>query len=529
MTKDDYYLIGEYECKVTMLEELHEFCKNKKIYIYGPGEYGLFVFEQLLLWGVEVVSFLVTDEDNLPDVKCINEKPVITLEQLIKCGYTDNFGVVICSGRGYGRDMAHNLEKLELKPYMIFNVDYKRKQAIECSGKYCADDCYTDFRDGLLRLRITNRCPGKCDFCGQKSWSEYEQNKEMNPDWYYKYLRTLYTRLKAILITGGDSFYASESYRFMEMISKEYPHITILTESNGLTFNEKFQHLACDNLFATHFSLNASCASVYTKGCWSSYGGEKAYNKCIENVDEYLKLLEKKGRLCFAPNVSMVINRYTADDIINFVKMALVKRFSFITFYFDYRENDMSNDYFALPEIGRKALKILMELEMVLKDNVYIDFRLWIPLKELSLMEKEIAKEDLEELRDKYSDLIALAADRNVESEHNERNMLRRKFGKKELTFEEDLHFTLQTDTFLDCKTCWAPWKLIDIYPNGRLDFCSWHKPTLYFPDYIDGDKFDVDNIINSEEFRTYRANMLNGDYDGCMKCCPIINSVRKG
>ena len=43
---------------------------------------------------------------------------------------------------------------------------------------------------------------------------------------------------------------------------------------------------------------------------------------------------------------------------------------------------------------------------------------------------------------------------------------------------------------------------MLDFYPNGRLDFCGWHVPTLYFPDYIKNDKVDWNEIINQKNFR---------------------------
>ena len=138
----------------------------------------------------------------------------------------------------------------------------------------CTDEeLFSDLEGGILRLRITNRCPGRCDFCGQLAWSEEERNREMDPRWYFEYLKPIYNKLAQILITGGDAFYSKHSYEYMQFLCNDYPHINIITESDGLTFNEKYRQLAMENLFMTHFSLNASNEDTFIKGCWTSVGG----------------------------------------------------------------------------------------------------------------------------------------------------------------------------------------------------------------------------------------------------------------
>lgn len=163
----------------------------------------------------------------------------------------------------------------------------------------------------------------------------------------------------------------------------------------------------------------------------------------------------------------------------------------------------------------------------MLKDKFYIQFRLWIPLKELDLVEAQMSNISMSELEEKYKDILKLAQGRNIEKEHNNRNLLRKENGKKELSFEEDYSLTLRTENINNKKVCASGWNMLDFYPNGRLDFCGWHVPILYFPDYIKNDKVDWNEIINSEEFQVYRTNMLAGDYSGCMSCCPIIRELK--
>lgn len=517
-----YEYCGEYwRCS---FDEILDFCADKQIYLYGAGTYGKFMYEQLQKLNREIEGFLVTDKS--VSVKNVCGKSVIGIDEFTYEPAT--MAIVICT-ENYVNAMKNKLEEKGITEYQVLCVSFKKPMVKGELDANLKAGYLSNMDDGLLRIRITHKCPGKCDFCGQLMWSLEEQNREMDPKWYFKYMLPLYEKIKVALITGGDSFFSTHSYELMELLSREYPHVTIMTESDGLPFNEKFQKLACDNLFLTHFSINASNVNTFVKGCWSSAGGEKAFAKIMDNMKQYVDRLDAEGKMCFAPNISMVINKNTADDVIPFLKYTLAMRASYVTYYFDYRENDMDEDYFQDPATGRMALRQLMEIERVLEGKLFISFRLWTPLKEIGMMEKELEHVSIEELREKYSDLLELTKERSIEKENAERNRIRRQQGKKELTLNEDFSFTMQSHTVEGKQVCKAAWKVLDVYPNGRMDFCSWHVPTLYLPDFIKDDKVDWESVFNSKEYCTCRCNMLKGDYTGCMKCCPIIRDVDGG
>lgn len=219
---------------------------------------------------------------------------------------------------------------------------------------------------GLLRVRITNKCPGKCRYCGLLSWSEEERRQSMDSKWLYNYLKPLYENVDEILITGGDPFVAAE------------------------------------NLFLTHFSLNASNEDVFCRGCWPGEDGRTAYRKIMSNITNYIDLLDKNELMDFAPDYSMVINKDTADDVADFVEKVLKLGCISINMYFDYTESSMSADYFGEPDTSRRALKTLLELERLLENKIHLGFRLWVPLKELELAEKSGYEHDIAVLEKKY-------------------------------------------------------------------------------------------------------------------------------
>lgn len=402
--------------------------------------------------------------------------------------------------------------------------DAVRRSLIRATASSVKDDPVTrdQIEDGILRLRITNVCNAKCRFCGLLTWSEEEQKRAMDPKWFYDYCKPLYEKLKIVLVTGGDAFVARESYNYMKFMSESYPRITLMTESNGVAFNERFRELACENLFLTCFSINASNAEVFQRGCWEGKAGEIAFNRSIENLRAYKSLLESRELAVFGPSLSMVINKDTAHDVLDFLRLALDLRARSVTFYFDYTESDMGGKSFGDPETSRPALRALMEVERVLARKFFVSFRLWIPTAEAAPLQAEVDATPLPVLREKHGDLLELAKDRSMDAEHQARNRLRSERGKKQMLFDEEWTPTMRQADIYGKKVCFAPWKEIDLYPDGRLDFCGWFRETLNLKSFIVDDTVDWDRILNSPEFKTYRHNMHNGCFDGCMSCCPM-------
>lgn len=499
----------------TKFNKVIEYSKSyEKIYLYGAGLYGRFCEAQLASNGIKIAGYLVSEGQTRPE-ECNGHRvyyPHEIEEEL------QNSGIIVCVENSF--PICQLLDRRNFSHYMVMQIKKKERLLTEeCKGIY---------KGGLLRLRLTNRCPAKCRFCGLKKWPLEEQLREMDPKWYYEYLKPMYPRFKTVLLSGGDCFVAKETYNYIKFLSKEYPHITIWTESNGVPFVRKFQEIACDNLIRTHFSVNASNPETFVRGCWDGANGEKVYETIITNIKDYVQLLKKNGKECYAPSISMVINKDTYDDVEAFVRLALELEASSVFFFFDYTEHDMDSDCFSNEE-GRIALKELMGIDRVLKGKFFIYYKLWVPMKEVEEMQSVIDALPLEQLQEKYRGLAALAEKRSISKEFEQRNELRAKYGKALFSLAEDYDQTLQTIEFGKCTVCKAPWNEIDLYPNGKLDFCGWHSTGLNLYDFIENDGgVDWEKIINSLEYQKRRYNILHGSYAGCMKCCPYNGEQRE-
>ncbi|MBQ7705039.1 MAG: radical SAM protein [Selenomonadaceae bacterium] len=391
-------------------------------------------------------------------------------------------------------------------------------------------ECKSEFGGGLLRVRITNACNAKCRYCGVRLTFGEEVNHAMDADWLYENLKPLYSSPAVILITGGDAFFAKESYKFMKFLSENFPKVTVMTESNGIAFSEKFQDLACENLFHTHFSLNASNAEIFAKSCWDSDDSataKKIFPLILRNLKSYLAKLQAEDKICFAPDLSMVINKDNADDILNFVELAIKLRAGFVVFFFDYTENDMTSEYFKNPEKSRPALKTLMELERVLAEKFLIYFRLWIPTKEAEILQQEVEATPIDALNQKYAKFLELAKERSITGEFEKRNAIRRANGKAELDFVNDISPTLHLKKNVAGEICSAPWDGLDITPSGAVNFCCFFESTLNIKNFIDeNNRVNWAEILNSFEYASVRYRILNEDFRGCQVGCPLNSAT---
>lgn len=384
----------------------------------------------------------------------------------------------------------------------------------------------SDMQDGLLRVRITNACNAKCRYCGVRVYyNEEEKKQSIDKNWLFELLKPIYSKVKLVLITGGDPLIMPHSYDYIKFLSEEYPQITPMIESNGILFDHRIQNLAMKNLIKVHISINASNRRIFANSCWDGSGGEKIYDIVQNNLCNYISLLKKNNKVFFAPDYSMVVNHDNFPDVLNFAKLALKLQASSIGYLFDYTENDMGGDYFSDPQFSRPALKTMMELERVLADKVMVTFRLWLPVKELDMMQKIVDSESDEELYEKYAEILKLAEGRSIIEEFKKRNNLREKEGKKLLTFKEDFTPTIHMESRQGKERCFAPWGELDIYPDGKLDFCGWYQHTININDFIKDGVLDWNEVINSYEYMYERKAILNGDYIKCLPCCPMNDS----
>jgi sulfatase maturation enzyme AslB (radical SAM superfamily) len=377
-------------------------------------------------------------------------------------------------------------------------------------------------KDGLLRIRITNKCNAKCRYCGIQFWPEEVQKMSMRNEILYEYCKPLYEQIKILLLTGGDPTVVKEGFHFCQFINENYFQITLILETNGISFKEKWQRFAMNNLMKVHVSVNGSNEDVYRKGCWKGKSGGIAYRKATQNIKDYMALLKENDLEVFAPDVSMVINRDTADDVRNFVKYALTERLQYCKFYFDYTENNMSGKHFDNPETSRPALYELMKLERVLAGKFFVYFRLWIPIKETEMMQPKVEAIPIDELKAEYSDILELAKNRSMKSEYEARQAIRKSRGKKELSFEEEWTPTIRQTSINGQDICFAPFRSLDIYPNEVFECCSWISPRFNLRAAISNDSVDWDKEYNSTKMKMLRKDMLEGRYNICQSCCPL-------
>lgn len=379
------------------------------------------------------------------------------------------------------------------------------------------------FKDGTIHLALTRECNSHCSFCCNKK--EPEINQTIEPLWLYEHFKPLYKQAKFMILTGGECTSIPEGLNFCKFIYSTYPNLSILLQTNGIAFTKDWQKMAAENLMYVKFSLNASTPKRYTKNVWKGSAGEKAYLSTRKNLLSYLQILKHKKRLMFAPGLSMVVNKNTAQDIESFITLALKIKAGACFFYFDIKENNVHTSNFSSTETSLPALIELLKISRLLRKKFTIDFELFLPFPEYPRLRKIINKIPLHTLRKEYAALYALAKNRSITKEHKARRQLRKKLQKKALSLAEELKPTLRKYCYKGKKLCFAPWKELYILPNGRIGICSWRYAPIKLQDHLQADGIAWQDILASKEFRHVRQNVFRKIYTGCMSCCPNKDS----
>lgn len=378
----------------------------------------------------------------------------------------------------------------------------------------------TTLEDGFLRIYMTYRCNARCRFCDHYTL----KRPEVDPKLLYEYLPPLLGRCKIIDLVGGEVTIQSETMSFCHYVSENFRQATILIESNGIAFNQKYQELASENLFRMHFSLNAPNAESFKLHVWEGESGERNWEKAKENVVSYTGMLKEKGLEVFGPSVSMVVSReHSVKEILDFLKLSLDIHAQMCVFYLNHLETDSGNKLSSNIFYKEEIILTLMEVERLLAGKFFIFFRLMEPAA-FSKLQAIVDAESQEELENKYAELLRLAARRDICNELIERNRFRRSRGKKEFTLEEDLFFALHTEKVAGQDICFAPWKELDISTDGRIAQCGWMPIPNFLNvcDFVRDGRVDWNEVLNHPRYKLIRLRMLKGDYRYCMPCCQM-------
>lgn len=381
----------------------------------------------------------------------------------------------------------------------------------------------SSMKDGILRLRMTDDCNARCRFCDHWSKAASARLPDMSSEFLYKTCAPLYAQIKLLLLSGGEPLVHPEALNLVKFIGEKYPHITILQETNGIGFDARWREAASEHLILVHCSANAAHGETFQKGCWEGPGGGIVFGKILDNLTAYRELLKSKGLEAFGPSMSMVINKDNAGDVRDFVTLALKLGARSCGFYFERGETHIESPYFGCPDTSRPALKEMIKIERVLAGRFLLTFRLWLPLKELPPLQDEVDAIPLEKLQEEYRDLLELAQGRSMDGEHEQRQLLWRRKGKKPLSLDETYAPTLRQMKVAGKTVCFAPFKELDIYSDGRVECCGWIWPfRLKLADFAGSGGVDWDGLFNGYVLRSTRRRMLHGDYGNCMLCCPL-------
>lgn len=385
-----------------------------------------------------------------------------------------------------------------------------------------------DLPDDLtLQMAFNNDCNCKCKFCGETVIKDKKDRQVIPEKWLYKYFLQLYPHVANLVPTYGEITYAPEGYKYLSFIHEKFPHINIFVETNGIAFNRKWAELASDNLMTVNFSINAINEDYFKKTVWDKDG---VYPVVQKNFDQYLQILKDKGLFAFKPSVSCVLNSSNYEIVEEFVEIYVKKGIQCITFFFDFVENPVfkENKTETDTRVAQTIIKLL-EIERILKEKVCISWRLFMPINNVEYFEDIVNKEDIDEIKKKYPEIVKAAEDLDLRKLFKEKNMHRKKAGKHLFSYYEELsgvtfHQHLQGNQTV----CSNAWKHLRLRPDGMFTLCSWRKYEENLNKYIKDDKIDWNKFFNSFYYKKMRNNFKQGCYTGCMPNCPGMLQLSK-
>lgn len=379
-----------------------------------------------------------------------------------------------------------------------------------------------DLPDNLtIQMAFNNDCNCQCKFCGEAITKDKNDIQIMPEKWLYDYFLPLYPKTSNLVPTYGEITHKKEGYKYLSFIQENFPHINVFIETNGIAFNEKWANLAADNLMRVNFSINAINEDYFKKTVWDMDG---IYPLVQKNFDQYLQILKDKGLWALKPSVSCVLNSSNYETIDEFVKMYVSKGIQWIIVFFDIIENHVWANQKNDNNIVEQTIIKLIEMERVLKGKVFLGWRLFIPTNNIAYYDDLVQNMDINELNEKYAELLELVKDFDLKALYEEKTELREQYGKKPYSYYEELTGVTFHQKIIQSKAktiCSNPWNHIRLRPNGDFSVCSWRPYEQNLKDYIHNDKIDWKKFFNSFYYRNLRKNFKNGCYDKCMPNCP--------
>ena len=202
--------------------------------------------------------------------------------------------------------------------------------------------------------------------------------------------------------------------------------------------------------------------------------------------------------------------------------MYVKKGIQSIIIFFDLIENHVWANEKTDKNIVEETVIKLIEMERVLKGKVAIGWRLFIPTNNVAELDAKVNSIDINELNAKYSELLELAKDMDLDKLFEEKTEIRQKYGKRPYSYYEELtNVCYHQHIYNHSSICSNAWSHLRLTYDGDFTVCPWRPYEQNLKDYIKNDKIDWNKFFNSFYYRNLRKNFKESCYSGCMPNCP--------
>ena len=165
---------------------------------------------------------------------------------------------------------------------------------------------------------MNNRCNARCGFCMVGDYFQDKYAKELTLDKFKIIANNIHLQtFHQVWLSGaGEPLLNPNTIKIIRWINATYPHIDILTTTNGIALNkERAQALAETRLRLLSISVNAASRDVY-----KTVMQVDQFDQVVENTRYYQQLT--KGKLKH-PQLSFVAHRKNIEDLPEFAKLGI--------------------------------------------------------------------------------------------------------------------------------------------------------------------------------------------------------------
>lgn len=383
-------------------------------------------------------------------------------------------------------NIAHLREKLkrhsfrELPHLMWVNARYHILDDLKYHIAYRYPAGYAPFPRSV-NIKLTNRCNLACKMCGQtRSRHAHWQKDEVRPDEWIAFIDSIKHRKPYISFWGGEPLMYEGFIDILNFIEKNGLQTGMIT--NGILLGKYAAQLA--KFDSVNYAISLDGPPEIHDVVRNKYGVFDSLKQGIEQLQEARRIIGKEPK-----GVSLIFSTVTPENQYHIEEMIkTAEQFKPKNMYISYLT-------FVTPEMIRAT-------NAITRKELGVDY-------DLDAFATDVSTYDIPHLEEMTRRMHNNEFTGNFHVQFNPK-----------ISVSDVKRYYQDTRYAMGRSTCYRPWFIAEILPNGQMHFC---------PDFI-GHRFgDIrtelfSDIWNSKEARKFRMLLKQKKlFPMCNRCCGLL------